>query len=165
MIWTSQRYLLRTTEDGRRLISWRVWVLVWVTPVLFALATVLLLGEAAYKRFATVETEGEVVRVYTWDGETIFDRGTVNYAPVFRYVWSDGQPTEASAGMSHPDWNFALGSRHVIRYFPAAKSDVVLPGPHLWSVAWAIALIALGVTMPALWGTWRLKRWQRGGTG
>ncbi|MDA7430365.1 hypothetical protein PGB28_18035 [Primorskyibacter aestuariivivens] len=159
----SQRYFLRETGDGRRLISWRVWVLVWVAPALFALAFVVLLGEAAYKRLATVPGEGEVVRVYAWEGETWFDRGTTNYAPVLRYVWSDGKPTEASTGMSHPDWNFEIGSRHMIRYFPGAKADLVLPGAHNWSVAWVIGAIAAVLLLPALWGTWRLKKWQAGG--
>lgn len=163
MYWSSQTYLWRVTEGGRRLVSWRLWVLIWVTPVLFALAFAALLGEAGYKRYATVETEAEVVRVYAWGGETIFDRSTVNYAPVFRYVWSDGAPTEASVGMSHPDWNFDIGTRHVIRYFPAAKSDLVLPGPHNWAAAWIIGALALVTALPALWGTRRLNRWQAGG--
>lgn len=163
MFWTSQRFFLKETEEGRRLVSWRVWVLIWVAPALFALAFAVLLGEAAYKRLATVPGEGEVVRVYAWEGETWFDRGVTNYAPVLSYDWTDGKPTEASTGMSHPGWNFEIGSRHMIRYFPGAKADLVLPGAHNWSVAWVIGAIAAVLLLPALWGTWRLKKWQAGG--
>uniref|UniRef100_UPI00248E042A VWA domain-containing protein n=1 Tax=Phaeobacter italicus TaxID=481446 RepID=UPI00248E042A len=37
----TQPYLLRTGPDGTRRASWRVWVLIFVTPVLFMLAAVL----------------------------------------------------------------------------------------------------------------------------
>jgi len=33
--------------------------------------------------------------------------------------------TEASTGMSHPDWNFAIGSQHDIRYFLAREGSVI----------------------------------------
>lgn len=160
---TSQPYLLRETGEGVREISWRMWVLVWVVPVAFGLAALWLVVEAGYKRLATVPGEGEVVRVYAWEGETLFDRGQVNYAPVFRYVWSDGAPTEASVGMSHPGWNFPVGSRHAIRFFPGRKADVVLPGAHNWAVAAIIAAIAAVCVLPALWATRALRRWRAAG--
>lgn len=160
---TSQPYLLREAPDGRRLVSWRMWVLVWVVPACFAMGALWLAIEAGYKRLATVPGEGEVVRVYAWEGATPFDRGAVNYAPVFRYVWSDGQATEASVGMSHPDWDYPVGSRHAIRYFPGRKADVILPGRHNWAAAQVIAAIAALCLLPAAWGTWRLRRWQAGG--
>lgn len=160
MRWNSQAYLWRTTKTGQRQVSWRLWVLIWVTPVLFALASAGLLGEAAYKLLATEETEGRIVRVYAWDGETIFDRGTTHYGPVFRYVWSDGNPTEASVGMSHRDWNFDIGSRHQIRYFPGRKTNVVIPGPHNWAVLLMIGAITLMTAVPAWWATRRIRRWR-----
>ncbi len=161
---TSQRFLLRTLADGRRQVSWRVWVLIWVAPVLFVGAAVLLSLEAAYKLSATVPGEGEVVRVYAWPGETWFDRGKTNYSPVFRYQWTDGTMTEASSGVSHPDWNFAIGERHAIRYFPGAKRDVVLPGPHNWFVARVIAIIGGALVFPAALASLAVWRWQRRGT-
>ncbi|MDJ0827850.1 MAG: hypothetical protein QNJ16_20380 [Rhodobacter sp.] len=157
----SQPYFWRELPDGRREVSWRVWVLIWVAPVLFLLAGAGMLGIEAYRHLASVPATGEVVRVYAWEGETVFDRGTTNYGPVFRYVWSDGQLTEATSGLSHPDWNFEIGSRHAIRYLPGVKTDVVLPGPHNWYPGLIVGAIGLILTLPALWATARLRRWQR----
>jgi hypothetical protein len=161
---TGQRYLLRTLADGRRQVSWRVWVLIWVTPVLFGLATLLLVAEATYKLSATVPGEGEVVRVYSWPGETWFDRRQMNYSPVFRYEWTDGTMTEASSGASHLDWNFGIGERHAIRYFPGSRRDVVLPGPHNWFVAKVIGLIGGVLVLPAALASRSVRRWQSRGT-
>ncbi len=163
MLFSSQLFLVRTDGNGRRLISWRLWVLIWVAPVLFGLAAVLMLGQAGYLRLASVPGEGEVVRVYAWEGETPFDRGRINYGPVFRYDWSDGQPTDASLGQSHPDWNFEIGSRHAIRYLPGVKANVMLPGWHNWAAGLIILAIGAVLTLPALWATVRLRRWQRAG--
>ena len=163
---SSARYFVRTLPDGRRQVSWRVWVLVWVMPVLFLAAALLLTLDAAYKLYATRPAIGEVVRVYSWPGETIFDRGRTNYSPVFRYQWSGNEMTEASSGASHPDWNFAIGSTHEIRYFPSVKTDVVIPGPHNWFVARVIGAIGLVLLMPAAMVSLALRRWKaRGGTG
>lgn len=159
----SQPHFLKEYPDGQRVVSWRSWVLVWLLPGLFLLAAAALVGEAVYARLATVPARGEVVRVYAWPGETWFDRGVTNYAPVLRYEWSDGSLTEASAGNSHPDWNFPVGSQHDIRYFPGAKTDVVLPGPHNWFAAAVIGGIGLVLLVPALWLTRRLLRWRAGG--
>lgn len=158
----SQPFLCATTETGERIVSWRVWLLIWLVPGLFALAALGLLGEAGYRQLSTVPGEGEVVRVYQWPGETVFDRGTVNYAPVFRYAFKPGEMTEASTGLSHPGWNFAVGSRHAIRYNPNRKGDVMLPGAHNWAVAGVIGLIALVTALPAWWGHTRVRRWQLG---
>lgn len=156
-------YFLRTLPDGRRQISRRVWILVWVVPVLFLLAAAWLTLEVYIIRDATVETEAEVVRVYSWEGETIMDRGEMNYSPSFRYVWTDGKPTEATAGMSHPDWNLAVGSRHTIRYYPDAKRDIVFRDNAGFAIAGIIALIGLAVLPFSLIGTWLLLRWRRAG--
>lgn len=159
----SQRFLWRTLPDGRREVSWRLWVLIWVAPSLFLGASVLMLGVESWRHLASVSGEGEVVRVYAWEGETIFDNGTTNYGPVFRYIWSDGQPTEASSGMSHPDWNFDIGSRHAIRWFKGAKRNVVLPGVHNWLAGLIVGAIGLVLLLPALWATLRLRCWMRAG--
>jgi len=143
-----------TDPEGRRLASWHVYVLLWLLPVIFALATAALFAEAIWKTTATVPTTGEVVRVYDWDG---------NYGPVFRYTWTDGSVTEASTGNSSPDFNFPVGSLHDIRYFADRKADVVLVGPHNWFVALVIGAITLGVSLFSLYGHARLRRWLRSG--
>ena len=159
----SQAFFWRTLEDGRREVSWRVWVLIWVAPVLFLLAGAGLLVWEGYRHLASVPTEAEVVRVYEWDGEGLFTSGTKLYGPVFRYVWSDGETTEATSGMSDPDWNFEIGSTHQIRYFPAYKANVVFPGAHNWLPGLIVGAIGLILTGPALWGSLRIRRWLRAG--
>jgi len=161
----SQPFLLRTTPDGRREVSWRVWLLIWLAPVLFAAAGALMLLVEGYRHLATRPAEATVVRVYAWDGDTIFDRGSTNYGPVFRYRWSDGEYTEATSGMSHPDWNFEIGSVKPIRYFPGRKANVVFPGLHNFLPGIVVALIGAVLALPALWLDRRLRRWRRGGAG
>ena len=159
----SQPFLFATTEAGERIVSWRVWLLIWLVPVLFAAAALFLAGHAGWRQVSTVPGTGEVVRVYAWEGETVFDRGRTNYAPVFRYEFAPGEMTTASVGMSHPGWNFEIGSKMPIRYNPHRKMNVVLPGPHNWAVAGVIGAIALITAVPAWWGHRRVRRWQRAG--
>jgi hypothetical protein len=159
----SQPFLFRESPDGRREVSWRVWVLIWVAPLLFLAAATLMLGYEGWRHLASVPNQGEVVRVYAWDGETIFDKGSTNYSPVFRYRFSDGSLTEASAGMSHPDWNFDIGSVHAIRTFPHTKRNVVLPGWQNWAAGLIVGGIGAVLLPPALWLTARARRWQRAG--
>ncbi len=146
----------------RRAVGWRVWFLIWLAPGLFVGAAVLLTGVEAVRVAAMASTQGEVVRVYERVGDTPFDHGVALYSPIFRYVWSDGQPTEASVGHAHPDWNFEVGSRHEIQYFPEQKADIRLPGRHNWSVTETIAIIGLILVLPALWAHRRSRRWLAG---
>ncbi len=157
-------FFVRSLDDGTRQIGWRLWVLIWVLPTLFLAAATLMLVYEGYRHATSVPTKGEVVRVYEWEGDTVFDRGVTNYGPVFRYTWTDGTETEATSGLSHPDFNFAIGSSHDIRYFADAKRNVVLPGMHNWMAPLIILGIGVVTALPALWGTARLKRWQRKGT-
>ncbi len=158
-----QYYFWRETEKGERQISWRTWVLVWVLPGLMLAAAVLMLGLESYRHLATVPTQGTVVRVYAWEGETVFDRGVTNYGPVFRYVWADGTETEASVGMSHPDWDFEIGSVRQIRYFPSVRTNVVLPGLEDFMAGLIVGALGLVCLVPALFATLRLRRWKSGG--
>ena len=151
----------RDGPEGRA-AGWRVWVLIWLAPGLFLAAAGGMTGVEAVRVAAMASTEGEVVRVYERLGDTPFDRGVALYSPVFRYVWSDGQPIEASAGLAHPDWNFEVGSRHEIQYFPRQKADVRLPGRHNWSVAATVAIMGLILAVPALWAHRRTLRWLAG---
>ena len=61
-----------------------MWVLIWVTPVVFAAAVVYLALEALYYQSAYEETTGTVVRVYEWESENFLDEGPKIYSPVFR---------------------------------------------------------------------------------
>jgi hypothetical protein len=147
------RSFLWTDEADRRHASWHVWVLVWLLPAVFGAGTLFLSADALIKTRFTVPATGEVVRVYDWDGY---------YSPVFSYVWTDGRLTEASTGISDRAWNFAVGSKHPIRYFSASQQDVVLEGPHNWFVALVIAAITLGLLPLALFGHWLVRRWLNG---
>ena len=157
----SRPFLYEETAAGERIVSWRVWLLIWLVPALFGVTALGLAAGAAYRQATTVPGEGEVVRVYAWEGETPFDRGVTNYGPVFRYEFKPGEMAEASTGMSSPDWNFEVGSRHAIRFNPKRKGNVMVPGRHNWAVAGVIGLIALVTALPAWWGHVRVRRWQR----
>ncbi len=158
---TSRTFLWRTTPDGRREIGWRLWVLVWVAPVLFVLAGVILVAWEGWRHMTFVPAEGEVVRVYEWEGDGMFGKGSKTYGPVFRYTWTDGAETEASTGMSYTDARFAVGDRMEIRYHPNRKTDVLLPG--LVNFAAGLIVMAIGAVLSvvALLGTLRLLRWKR----
>ena len=159
------KFLWRTNADGTRQVSWRLWVLVWVVPACFAAATLWLVLEVFLIRAATQVTTGEVVKVYEWDSDHPFaSEGDKDYSPLYRYTWTDGTETEATAGRSHTEWNFEIGSKHQIRYYPDRKDDVVLVGPTEWLVAQIIGLMTLCVLPLSMLGTMRIRRWLRGGT-
>lgn len=158
-------FLWGTAPDGRRVVSARAWVLIWVAPVVFAAAGALLLLVEGYRHITSRPAEATVVRVHAWDGGTVFDRHVTNYSPVFRYRWSDGTLTDATSGMSHPDWNFETGSVHSIRFFPGRKADVIIPGWHNALPGLIVAAIGAVLALPALWADRRLRRWRRGGQG
>ncbi|MEM7059613.1 MAG: DUF3592 domain-containing protein [Pseudomonadota bacterium] len=162
---SSSPFLLRTLVDGTREISWRVWVLVWVLPVCFLGGALCVALYTAYLQSVTEVTTGTVVKVYDWpnDGPQIFYPGDKVYSPVYGYVWSDGTETEATAGTSHTQWNFPVGSEHQIRFHPDRKDDVILVGPTEWLVAKVVGLIGICLAPLALLITVRLRRWQRSG--
>lgn len=159
------KFLMRTNPDGSRQASWRIWVLIWVTPVLFAAATLLLSGMVLYRQVAMEVTEGVVTHVYDWENDApeIFYPGDRVYSPRFRYTWSDGEETEATGGTSHTAWNFEIGSVHQIRFWPDEKADVVLVSPQEWWIPRAIAIMTILTATPALLLTFLLRRWLRRG--
>ena len=162
------KYLLRTNPDGSRQASWRVWVLVWVVPAVFAAAVAYLAAQVLVQRANSVETEGEVTHVYKWENEApqIFYPGEFIYSPRFRFACGGGAETEATTGSSHTGWNFELGSRHALRCFPGQDRDVILAGPSEWWVAKTVGLIGLMLLPLSLLGHWRIRRWltRDGGT-
>lgn len=161
----TQPFLLRTTPDGRRQASWRVWVLIFVLPVLFLAAAALLALESQAFVARAERTTAEVVRVYAWEGWTPWDGATTDYSPVFRYRFSDGTMTEASTGQSSPNWNYEIGSRHEILYLPDRKADVRQDRfEQLWALPVTIGLIGLVCLAPALLAAARVRRWLRGGS-
>ncbi len=156
----SRPFLWRTRADGTREVSWRLWVLIWVLPGLMTGAGTAMLVIEAYRHLATLPTQAEVVQVHAWEGETIFDKDVTNYGPVFAYEWTDGTITRASSGMSSPDFDFAIGSLHEIRYFKGHKGNVVLPGWHNWLPGLIVGALGLVLTLPATWITLLVRRWR-----
>ena len=158
------KYLWRTLPDGRRQVSWRTWVLVWVIPVCFAGAALLFALITLYQQQAMAVTEGEVVKVYEWDSDNPLDEGPKVYSPVWRYTWTDGTQTEATAGVSSSLWNFPIGTKRQIRYWSDRKDNVVLVDPTEWLIARVLAVIAACALVPALIGTFLIRRWISRGT-
>lgn len=135
--------------------AWRLKVAIFAMPVLFFLAALFFASESAWFLSHAETTEGEVVRVYEWEGETFLDGDKV-YGPVIRYSWADGKPTEASLGMSHSDWNFPIESKQTIHYNPRVKDNVRLPG---FFFNWMMPSILLGLAVVTLIPMWML--WSR----
>lgn len=127
--------------------------LVFLFPVLCLLASAAFFAETLWFQAKAKSAEGEVVRVYSRQGENFIERGKTLYSPVFRYVWSDGQPTQASTGQAHST-PFSQGDKHAILFDPSAKGDVRLKTyEQLWALPVTLLLIALGtlVLAFALW--------------
>jgi hypothetical protein len=160
---TLRRQYLWTDMQGRRHVGWRVWLLLWVFPALFAVATLLLGSVALVQTFGWERGEAYVRQVYAWEGETPFDRGVMQYSPVLCYVWTDGAETCATPGQRHRDWNFEVGSLHAVLYDPSERGQVRLAEVgQQRMLPLAIGGIALGTALLALFGHVRLRRWQRG---
>lgn len=159
------KFLLRTNPDGSREISWRVWVLTWVVPLCFLGGALCVALFTLYQQSVTEVTTGTVVKVYEWDNDApqMFYPGDKVYSPLYRYVWTDGTETEATAGTSHTKWNFPVGSEHTIRYYPDRKDDVILVDDTEWLVAQVVGLIGVLLVPLSLLITLRLRRWQRDG--
>ncbi|MDD9732827.1 DUF3592 domain-containing protein [Mameliella sp. AT18] len=162
----SQQFLWRTHPDGRRQVSWRVWLLIFVTPVLFLATAALLAYDSVSFVSRADRTTGEVVRVYEWEDWTPWAGNHTVYGPVFRYEFREGEMTEASLGQSSANWGFEIGSRHEILFNPETRGNVRLPlFEHLWALPLTILCIGLITLVPALFGAWRVRRWLRGGAG
>ena len=155
------RYLWRTLPDGTRQVSWRTWVLVWVVPACFAIGAVWFSLITLYQQSAMTVTEGEVVKVYEWDSENPLDEGPKVYSPLWRYTWSDGSQTEATAGVSSSLWNFPIGTKRMIRYWPDRKDDVVLVDASEWLIARVLGIIAAITLLPSLIVAGLIRRWKR----
>lgn len=156
----TQMFLLQETENGERLASWRIWVLLYLLSVLFLLAAGLIAYDS-YEFVRNVErTTGEVVHVYAWEGWNPWDGETTDYSPVFRYRFADNELTEASTGQSSPNWNYKIGSRHAIYYNPQYKTDVKQDNfEQLWAVPVTLVVIGLILLVPALVGTYFVRKW------
>lgn len=142
---------------------WTAQRLVFLFPVLCLGASFIFFAESLFFQMKANRAEGEVVRVYTRQGENFMDRGKTLYSPVLRYTWSDGKETQASTGQAHMA-PYKVGELHTILFDPRTKDDVRLATfEQLWAVPVTLLAIALGTLLPA-WLLWafairpRIKR-------
>lgn len=156
----TQLFLLRQFENGQRRASWRIWVLVYLMPVLFLIAGGLIALDSYQFIRQAHRTTGEVVHVYAWDGWNPWDGDTTDYSPVFQYQFSDGETTQASTGQSSPNWNYALGTHHDIYFNPKTKADVKQNNfEQLWALPVTIVAMGLILLIPAMVATYFIRKW------
>lgn len=158
----ARQYAWTDPETGRRSIGWRLWLLIWLLPGLMALGAAFLAAEALLDSHDLRWTEGEVVQVYSWPGETFMDRDKTNHSPVIRFTLPDGTERRLTPGMSHPDWNHPPGTVLRIGHRPDPQK-VWLPGFHNWAAAAVVAGLSLALALPAGLAHLRARRWLRGG--
>ena len=120
-------------------MTWRqrVAVVLFVFPVLTLLAALLYVLESAFYVARSERVIGTVVERYEWPGETIFDRGTVNYEPIFTYE-IDGTPRRASVGSAHASFDIEVGETAAIRAIPGSRGNVRLD---TWQGLWFMPVI------------------------
>jgi len=159
----SQLFLWRTKPDGTRQVSWRLWLLTFLLPVLFSMGALVLAFDSVSYIQRSELTSATVSNVYAWESWTPWQGDTTTYGPVLDYVTLDGQARSASNGMSSTRWNFPIGSQQEIYYLPDLNGDVRLANfERLWAVPVTIGVIALVLWLPALIVMAVLLRWLRG---
>ena len=136
----------------------RIFIAVFAAPVLMTAATLYFAAtDLVYVLRSEVAT-GTAVQVYEWEGETIFDRGTINYEPVFTYL-DNGEERRASVGSSHSSFQMSEGETAEIRYLPGSRGNVRMnTWQGLWFMPVALAgfAVAFWVIAIALWVLLRL---------
>jgi Protein of unknown function (DUF3592) len=158
-------YLWQTLPDGRRHISRGLWLLVWAVPAWFALVAVLLLVGAVDKTLNTRPVQGQVVRVeQSVFTNTYNGKQTISYVPVFAYQLADGTSSQGRPDTPGPNWNFEVGSKMKIRYFPNRTANIVIPGIQNWYSVEVMALVGFVTALFALYFRSLLLRWQKRGT-
>ena len=152
---------LHTDARGQRHVGWRAWLLLWLLPAGFAIGAAVAFIDVAWRQQAGMLLEAEVVQVYQWEGTGPFDRGALQYSPVFRFTDTQGRVQRLTPGLRHADWDFPVGSRHMVRHVPGS-GQVTIPGHVEYTVSAVVGLIALLCGLIALPLHLRLRRWLRG---
>ncbi len=128
----------------------RIRIVVFAFPVLCFLAALLFAAEAALYILRAEQVTGKVVELHEWPGETIFDRGSINYEPVFTYK-IDGEQRRASVGSGHSSFNIPVGEIATIRAIPSSRGNVRLDTwQGLWFMPVMLGLIGLVAFIPAV---------------
>ncbi len=116
-------FFFRKTVGDITVPTWRTKLLVWLLPMLTIGAGLLWAVSSFIWLSSAVETTGTVTKLYEWQES----EGPIYYSPQFSYIWSDGQETTGSLGLSSPDFNFEIGSEHTVLYDPAQKGMLRFP--------------------------------------
>ncbi|MEQ9258532.1 MAG: hypothetical protein RIG84_05495 [Roseovarius sp.] len=122
-----------------RRMSWRLRlaVVVFAFPLLMLLAAALYTAESALYVLRSEPVTGTVVQRYEWVGETIFDRGKVNYEPIFTYEM-EGETRRASVGSAHGSFDLEVGDTATIRAIPSSRGNVRLD---TWQGLWFMPVV------------------------
>ncbi len=136
-------------------MSWamRVRIILFAFPVLMLLAAGLFAAEAGVYVLRSERVPGTVVQRYDWPGETIFDRGTMNYEPIFTYD-DGGETRRASVGSAHASFDLEVGETAAIRIIPGSRGNVRMDTwQGLWFVPAMLGMIGAGslVLASLLW--------------
>jgi hypothetical protein len=135
-----------------RRMTWRlrVAIVILVFPVLTLLTSLAFWVEGVVYKLRSVPVEGTVVQLYERPGESILDRGVLNYEPVFTYEMN-GETRRASVGSGHSSFNIPAGETATIRAIPSSRGNVRLA---TWQGLWFVPamLSILGVAMLAVLG-------------
>ncbi|MBM1219011.1 hypothetical protein JQU17_02275 [Ponticoccus sp. SC2-23] len=118
----------------------RLLIIVFCAPVLFTLATLGFgVASAVYVLRSDVVT-GTAVQVYEWEGTTPFDRGQINYEPVFTYQ-DAGEERRASVGSAHSSFKMVVGDTAEIRHIPGNRGNVKM---NTWQGLWFMPVALAG---------------------
>ena len=128
--------------------SWRTrWtVVIFAFPVLCAIAAAAFALETLLFLSRAERATGTVVERYDRPGETIFDRGRINYEPIFAYEAHDG-PRRASVGSGHTSFGLEIGETAPILYDPATRANVRMDS---WQGLWFIPVAVAGFGLASL---------------
>lgn len=156
-------FWVTTDADGSRRIGSVLWGLLGAVPTAMLAVSAFLLVNLFDETFRYDRTLGEVVEVRSFVSTAPWNRGTMEYVPVFLYTWSDGAPTRAGVSLASASYNFPVGSQHEILFNPRRRDDVVIPGLINWIVPGGFAVLTLLTLVGFAAFLLRLRRWEAGG--
>jgi len=138
--------LLALSGPMRRM-TWRARaaIVIWSFPVLMLFAALAFWVEALVYVLRSEPVEGRVVQLHEWPGETMMDRGRINYEPVFVYEMQ-GEVRRASVGSGHSSFAIPVGETATIRAIPGSRGNVRLD---TWQGLWFVPVMLSGLAAAA----------------
>lgn len=132
-----------THSQWNRNLTWRsrLRIIIFAFPVLASLAAIGFAIEAGLYVLRSEAVDGVVVERYDWPGETVFDRNSVNYEPIFNYEM-DGETLRASVGSGHSSFDIDVGERATIRAIAGERGNVRIA---TWQGLWFVPIVLAGI--------------------